>query len=81
MIPLTKQISLIIILVLSQLAIGQDKTNTALNTLSFEEYLSYVKMHHPIVKQANITLNMGEANLLRARGGFCLLYTSPSPRD
>jgi outer membrane protein TolC len=27
-------------------------------------------MHHPIVKQANITLNMGEANLLRARGGF-----------
>ncbi|MFP2994612.1 TolC family protein [Spongiivirga sp. MCCC 1A20706] len=40
------------------------------NILSFEEYLAYVKKHHPLIKQANLTLNIGEANLLRARGGF-----------
>lgn len=36
----------------------------------FEAYLGYVKKHHPLVKQANLTLNIGEANLLRAKGGF-----------
>ena len=39
-------------------------------TLTFEEYLGYVKEHHPLMKQANLTLSIGEANLLRARGGF-----------
>lgn len=38
--------------------------------LTFKEYLGYVKKHHPIVKQAELTLEIGEANLLRARGGF-----------
>ena len=37
---------------------------------TFEAYLSYVKMYHPLVKQANLTLNIGEANLLKARGSF-----------
>jgi outer membrane protein TolC len=40
------------------------------NALSFEEYLGYVKMHHPLMKQAELTLKTGEATLLRARGGF-----------
>lgn len=40
------------------------------NIFSYEEFLGYVKKHHPLVKQANLTLNVGEANLLRARGGF-----------
>jgi len=39
-------------------------------TLSFEEYLAYVKQQHPLMKQANLRLNSGEANLLKARGGF-----------
>ncbi len=39
-------------------------------TLSFEEFLGYVKRHHPLVKQAELTLTTGEANLLKARGGF-----------
>jgi len=38
--------------------------------LTFEEYLGFVKKHHPLVKQANLTLSIGEANLLKARGGF-----------
>ncbi len=40
------------------------------DSLSFHEYMGYVKQHHPLVKQANLILNIGEANLLKARGGF-----------
>lgn len=38
--------------------------------LTFEEYLAYVKKYHPITQQAGLLLNMGEAQLLQARGGF-----------
>ena len=38
--------------------------------LTFEEYIGYVKQHHPLVKQANLVLSTGEANLLKARGSF-----------
>lgn len=38
--------------------------------LSFEEYLGYIKQQHPLIKQAELTLSVGEANLLKARGGF-----------
>ena len=49
---------------------GQTSPNTLESTLSFEEYLGYVKQHHPLIKQANLVLSTGEANLLKARGGF-----------
>jgi len=39
-------------------------------TISFEEYLGYVKQHHPLIKQAELVLSSGEANLLKAKGGF-----------
>ena len=45
-------------------------TQTPEQILSFEEYLGYVKQHHPLVKQANLQLSIGEATLLKARGGF-----------
>lgn len=38
--------------------------------LRFNEYLGYVKKFHPIAKQAELTLGMGQANLMKARGGF-----------
>ncbi|WP_158974586.1 TolC family protein [Cellulophaga sp. L1A9] len=38
--------------------------------LDFKEYLGYVKKYHPIAKQAALTLDMGQAKLLKARGGF-----------
>lgn len=38
--------------------------------LQFNEYLGYVKKYHPIAKQAELTLSIGQANLMRARGGF-----------
>lgn len=38
--------------------------------LSFNEYLGYVKKYHPIAKQAQLTVSIGQANLMKARGGF-----------
>ncbi|MGC6526071.1 MAG: TolC family protein [Flavobacteriaceae bacterium] len=47
--------------------IGASQT---LDTLSFSEYLGYVKKYHPVVKQANLIISESEAQLMRARGGF-----------
>jgi len=41
-----------------------------MSTLSLEEYLAYVKKHHPIVKQANLIISESQAKLLKARGAF-----------
>lgn len=38
--------------------------------LGFNEYLGYVKKYHPIAKQAQLTISIGQANLMKARGGF-----------
>jgi len=38
--------------------------------LQFNEYLGYVKKYHPIAKQAQLTISIGQANLMKARGGF-----------
>ncbi|MDC8004279.1 TolC family protein [Aureisphaera galaxeae] len=45
-------------------------TQSQSNVLSYEEYIGYLKEHHPIMKQANLRLTEGEATLLKARGGF-----------
>ncbi len=50
--------------------IAQNDSTLNDEKLSFEEYLGYVKQYHPLIKQANLKLNEGEANLLKARGGF-----------
>lgn len=38
--------------------------------LTMETYLSYVKKHHPFVKQAQLKLTESEAKLLKQRGAF-----------
>jgi outer membrane protein TolC len=38
--------------------------------LQFNEYLGYVKKFHPIAKQAQLTISIGQAKLMKARGGF-----------
>lgn len=48
--------------------VGHAQTEDAI--LGFQEYLGYVKKYHPIAKQAQLTLSAGQANLLKARGGF-----------
>ena len=44
--------------------------NSSLNTLSFSEYISYVKTNHPIAKQGFLKLEEGDATITKARGGF-----------
>lgn len=61
-----KRFFLILLLYASQL-FSQEKP---VEVLSFQEYLGYVKKHHPVVRQAGLQLNIGEAELLKARGGF-----------
>jgi len=39
-------------------------------TLKFNEYLGYVKKFHPIAKQGELVMATGQANLMKARGGF-----------
>ena len=57
--------SLFLILFLGVNAQEQDKV-----ILNFKEYLGYVKKYHPIAKQAELKIDMGQANLMRSRGGF-----------
>ncbi len=38
--------------------------------LSFNEFLGYVKKYHPIARQAEMQIGIGQANLMRSRGGF-----------
>ena len=38
--------------------------------MTLNEYLGFVKFHHPVAKQARLTLNMAQAELMKARGGF-----------
>ncbi len=38
--------------------------------LNFKEYLGYVKKYHPVAKQAELNISVGQANLMKARGGF-----------
>lgn len=52
------------------LLLSQEVTTESSNVMSFQEYIGYVKKHHPVMKQANLVLNSGEAYLLKARGGF-----------
>lgn len=57
--------SLVLLFFLGVNAQEQDKV-----ILNFKEYLGYVKKYHPIAKQAELKIDMGQANLMRSRGGF-----------
>jgi outer membrane protein TolC len=74
-----KRVILITILLLGAITSAQvpveqpdQDLSQELNTevLSLSEYLGYVKSFHPVVKQANLVINEGEAELLKARGAF-----------
>ncbi len=38
--------------------------------LKFSEFIGYVKQYHPIAKQAELSIDAAQANLMRSRGGF-----------
>ncbi len=40
------------------------------STLTYNEFLGYVKKFHPLVKTANLEISKAQANLMQSRGGF-----------
>lgn len=63
-----KKVIYILLLLMSVQSFGQQFQDTLV--LNFKEYLGYVKKFHPIAKQAELTIGIGQANLMKARGGF-----------
>lgn len=57
------------VLLLSLAFVGQAQVQDSI-VLQFSEYLGYVKKYHPIAKQAELAISMGQANLMKSRGGF-----------
>ncbi|HSP82588.1 MAG TPA: TolC family protein, partial [Gillisia sp.] len=62
-----KNILIILVLFYGNILLAQERLP---EVLTFEEYLAFVKQYHPVARQAGLRLNMAEAELLRARGGF-----------
>ncbi|MGB5821851.1 MAG: TolC family protein [Saonia sp.] len=62
-----KKILIYTLLLLSLPLFSQQADTLVLN---FKEYLGYVKKYHPIAKQAELNIGIGQANLMKARGGF-----------
>ena len=62
-----KRLSLFIILLFPLLGISQEESSPV---FSLDSFFQIVKKHHPIAIQAEIQLNIGNAGLREARGGF-----------
>ncbi|MCF8273486.1 MAG: TolC family protein [Flavobacteriaceae bacterium] len=56
-----------LLFLISTISFSQENSSSV---MSIHEYLGYVKAFHPIVKQANLTINESEAKLLKERGAF-----------
>ncbi|SNS27003.1 Outer membrane protein TolC [Belliella buryatensis] len=52
-----------LLLLLTQVTLAQE-------TLSFDQYIEWVRFYHPVARQADINLRFGEQELRMARGGF-----------
>ena len=63
-------LTVIVLVLFISKSFAQENNEIGKHILSFEEYLGYVKKHHPLIKKANLKLTIGEANLLKSRGGF-----------
>ncbi len=62
-----RHIFFLIVMCMTSVLHGQDVDTLVLN---FKEYLGYVKKYHPVAKQAELNIGIGQANLMKARGGF-----------
>ncbi|XLS28360.1 TolC family protein [Flavobacteriaceae bacterium M23B6Z8] len=49
---------------------GQSLDSLTVNELTLNEFLGYVKLYHPVARQAQLKVNMAQAELLRSRGAF-----------
>lgn len=59
-------ITIFFVFALNQNAFSQSNEKV----LTFEQFMSLVKEHHPIAKQAELQLKSGKANLQKSRGNF-----------
>lgn len=60
---------------------AQEEANANLD-LSLQEFLAYVKLYHPIAKQAELKISQAEAKLMKARGNFDpKIYSSFKEKD
>ncbi|MGB3776220.1 MAG: TolC family protein [Leeuwenhoekiella sp.] len=64
-----KLISIVLLLLINAQGIAQDQLQEN-SIMSFDDYLGLVKKFHPVAKQAYLIGQEGDANLLKARGGF-----------
>ncbi|MCB0844412.1 MAG: TolC family protein [Bacteroidetes bacterium] len=62
-----KIISTLIFLLSSSLAFSQADTA---RILTYESFMDIVREHHPVARQADLQLVMGEGKLMKARGSF-----------
>jgi outer membrane protein TolC len=65
-----KCITAFVFFIFTKVGFAQNILSSTKQVLTFEEYLGYVKKHHPLMKQAELRLSIGEAGLLKSRGGF-----------
>ncbi|HDZ13893.1 hypothetical protein LCGC14_0851470 [marine sediment metagenome] len=49
---------------------GAKAQQSDMPVLKFNEFIGYVKRYHPIAKQAELTIDAAQANLMKSRGGF-----------
>lgn len=61
-----KQLCVILCFLVFKVSFSQEYTTV----LTLEEYLGYVKLYHPIVKQAQLITSESEVKLLKSRGAF-----------
>ena len=62
-----KLLTYIAFLLLAQYSFGQDSDSSL---LTYEQFIGRVKEHHPLARQAQISVEMGKAYLTKSRGGF-----------
>ncbi|WP_081211772.1 TolC family protein [Salegentibacter sediminis] len=61
---------LLLLLTIFQISPGWAQEFEAENILTFEEYIELVKANHPVARQAENRLQIGEADIQQARGVF-----------
>jgi outer membrane protein TolC len=57
-------------LVILLLTLGFISSGYSQDVLTYEEFLTWVQLNHPIAKQGDLTLELGKQELRMARGGF-----------
>lgn len=62
---------IIVALLLSSTLFLSAQSNVGIQeTMTYEQYIDFVRQYHPLVKQADLNLEIGDSEVLKARGGF-----------